>query len=127
MSIEIIKNPHGKIKEYDIVNVIQRLGVTSNLNGFQYIKTGVEILMSSDSYTSTISITKLYHEIGKLYSITPANVERCIRHAIQVSMGRVSHEFYKEVFVVDYDAECVPTNNEYISTLATYLRYHYVS
>lgn len=53
------------------------VGITANLRGFTFLN---EALMMWDPLEKTMD---LYTRIAKKYKVTPANVERTIRHAIE--------------------------------------------
>ena len=105
-----------------ITKTLHELGVPSHIKGYYYIREGITIVYKNPSIT--IGITKeLYPQIAKKYSSTVPNVERAIRHAIEVSWNRGDLDFMEEVFghSVDID-KAKPTNSEFIVTVADKLR-----
>lgn len=65
-----------------IEDVLIKIGVPSNLSGFDYIKEAVLIL---DRDGMNVKWTAVYYEIGKNHGKTPTMVERGIRHALEVA------------------------------------------
>lgn len=107
----------------DVVYTIQKLGISSNLFGFNYIRYAIELIAKDESYMHSIT-KRLYPEIARAFNSTSQRVERAIRHAIDVSMYRVNHEYWDMIF----DGICTlddvrPTNSEFLATLYTYLKY----
>lgn len=106
----------------EISNILHELGMPSHIKGYQYIRSGINILYE---HPETIGgITKeLYPELAKIYSTTVSRVERAIRHAIEVSWNRGNLDTMDNLFghSVDID-KAKPTNSEFIVTIADHLR-----
>ena len=70
-----------KKENKDIRKVLFKLGITSNLYGYQCILTGTEVVAKG-----TTKITEVYRRVYKILNATSAGaVERNIRHAIEIS------------------------------------------
>lgn len=69
------------IKREVVEDVLLKIGIPANFDGFNYIADAIEI-MEKDKNTK---ITTMYDEIGKKYETKGNNVERSIRHAFQVA------------------------------------------
>lgn len=69
----------------DVVeDILIKIGIPANLNGFDYIADAIEIL-DKEKNTKT---THLYHEVGKMHDTKWSCVERSIRHAFQVARSK---------------------------------------
>lgn len=114
-----------EVKEAEIVKTIQKLGISANLLGFQYIKCGVELLLLDDKNRSHGSMTNyIYPTIADKYNSTPSRVERAIRHAIEVCMSRGDTDTINSIFDGAYSPITgKPTNMEFLYTIATRLKY----
>ena len=66
----------------------------------------------------------MYHEIAKKYDSTIPNVERSIRHAIEISWNRGNWELMEDLFGHSIDMEkAKPTNREFIITIVDKLQF----
>ena len=108
--------------ESRIVEVLKDLGVPTNLNGYDYLRS--VIAMCVEDKTILESITgRLYPEIAERYDTTPSRVERAIRHAIEVAWDRGDLDVFKRYFGNTISSmRGKATNSEFISCIATNLR-----
>jgi two-component system response regulator (stage 0 sporulation protein A) len=106
--------------QISITNTLHELGVPSHIKGYQYIFEGIIVCIEKES----ISFTKeIYPIIAKKYDSTISNVERSIRHAIEISWNRGNWEIMEEFFGNSIDMEkAKPTNKEFIITIADKLK-----
>ena len=73
-----------KKENKDIRKVLFKLGITSNLYGYQCILTGTEVVDKG-----VTKITEVYKKVYKILKATSAGaVERNIRHAIEISCDK---------------------------------------
>ena len=104
-------------------DILRRLGIPSNLNGYTYLKKAA--VLAVEDPTMLNGITKvLYPEIAKKCETTSVRVERSIRHAIQTSWANGNESAYKDI--VDYSSKKheKPTNSHLISLMVErYLMY----
>lgn len=107
-------------KEIIITRILHDLGLPSNMKGYDYIKEAINIVYNKIN----ISFTKdVYPIIANIYKTTPNNVERNIRHAIDISWNRGNWDLMEEIFGYSIDQEkAKPTNKEYIITIADLLK-----
>lgn len=68
------------IKREVMEDVLLKIGIPANLDGFNYVADAIEIMEKEST-----KITTMYDEIGKKYETKGRNVERSIRHAFQVA------------------------------------------
>ncbi len=106
--------------QISITNTLHELGVPSHIKGYQYIFEGIIVCIEKES----ISFTKeIYPIIAKKYDSTISNVERSIRHAIEISWNRGNWEIMEAFFGNSIDMEkAKPTNKEFIITIADKLK-----
>ena len=106
--------------EMCIDKILHNLGMPSNIKGYQYIKDGIILLFNNN----ISSFTKdLYPTIAKKYDTNKENVERSMRHAIEISWNRGNWDLMEELFGYSIDQDkAKPTNKEYIITIVDYLK-----
>lgn len=76
-----------KKENKDIRKVLLKLGITSNLYGYQCILTGTEVVAKG-----VTKITEVYRRVYKILNATSAGaVERNIRHAIEISCKKTDY------------------------------------
>lgn len=112
-----IKERSSKRKKTQIVNVLSKLNFKTTLLGYEYIKEALILTLKDRSYIYNMT-TKLYPLIAEKYLTTIFNVERNIRHAIEVAWGRSNVNVIDEMFgyTVDIDRG-KPTNKEFIAMI----------
>lgn len=104
-----------------ITKLLHDLGLPSNIKGYDYIKEGIII---SYNNPHNISFTRdVYPIIANKYKSTSKNVERAIRHAIDISWNRGNWDLMEEIFGYSINQEkAKPTNKEYILTIVDNLK-----
>jgi len=76
---------------------LQKIGIPPNIFGYKYIKEG--IVMALENPTMIDKITKtFYPEIANKFSVNSYNVERAIRHAIEMCYKRGDQALLEEIF-----------------------------
>lgn len=100
MGVGQLKTPKVKMNtsiERAIVKKLRDLGVPANLNGYEYLKIGLSIVLEDPSITS--NMTKgLYPKIAEEAGSTSSKVERSIRQAVESCFNRLTTEQVKEYF-----------------------------
>lgn len=94
-----------------IGNILIELGITPDLNGFNYIITALELIKTVEK----VKTITLYGLIAKQYNTTATRVERCIRSAFG-KMNKKSDVYKKYVGINN------PTNGSVLHTLAFRLK-----
>ena len=114
--------PQIKDLETNITMYIQQLGVPAHINGYQYIRDA--IMMVIEDMDAINSITKfLYPTVAKHYNTTSSRVERAIRHAIEVAWDRGNPDILNELFgYTILSTRGKPTNSEFIAMIADKIR-----
>ncbi len=96
-----------------VVNILHKLGFGSNLKGYIYLKTAIVMSILDESLLDSIT-KRLYPEIAKEFKTTTYNVERAIRHAIEVSKAKEDEQAFTDIFG-DFPAKMVKiTNGKFI-------------
>ena len=106
-----------------ITRFLHCMGVPAHLNGYNYIRSSLELAIDDISTLSPIT-QKLYPAVAKKYNKSPQCIERSIRHAIKVSWARGNKKIIYDIFGETPENLChsYPTNSEYIAMLADNLR-----
>ena len=108
-----------------ITDVLHKLGVPSQLKGYEYIRDGIEMIIHKGR--GVLPITKeLYPSIAKRYKTTWTRVERDIRSAIECAYNRGDLDVIEEYFgmSVDYN-KSRPSNLQFLATVADRLKIKY--
>lgn len=111
----------------NIANTLKTLGISPGLDGYHYLKCAIKESMEDASLLHRI-VYRVYPMIAKKFSallqkqITPAAVERSIRHAIEQGWSRGSIEEQQNIFGYTVSVDTGrPTNAEFIATVTDYL------
>lgn len=106
------------LKEDDetTTEILHKLGISANFKGYYYLKKAIIFTVESPND----SLQSIYSKVALEYGATIQQVERNIRHAIEVSNSRSNHDFYVEIFGKEKSRK--PTNSEYISAVAEYIK-----
>lgn len=105
-----------------IINVLNKFGVPASLAGYEYLKTGIEILLQEPCLIHRIT-KGLYPKIAEEYNTKGTCIERSIRHAVEVVFDRNSPEYLE-----DYFGGCLSldngklTNSEFMDIVAEKVR-----
>lgn len=112
------------VKEHDIIKVLAEFGIPTNLKGYRYMKTAIELCVKDRSIMD--SVTKcLYPEIAKRHQVDGGQVEHAIRHAIQKAWKNHNTVLQKRLFGNSLENGVKPTNSAFIATVADYLELAY--
>lgn len=109
------KNLKIKISE-----MIKRLGVPTNLKGYDYLRDAIELVIKDKTYLYD-TVNSLYPEIAKKYiASSPNNIERNIRTAIEAAWERGNPKIWDEVFINQLKKR--PVNTEFVACVADYIK-----
>lgn len=99
-----------------IIDLLHLLGVPSNMKGYLYIKEAINIMYHTNN--NMVFNRDIYPLIADKYNTTISNVERSIRHAIEICILRCDTKIIERIFgnTIDY-IRAKPTNKEFIYTL----------
>ncbi len=111
---------HLNLQQF-ITKTLHELGVPTHIKGYNYIKEGILLVYEDPEHLSRMK--ELYPIIAKRFTSNVKNVERSIRHAIEISWNRGDWELMEDLFGHSIDMDkAKPTNSEYIITIADKLR-----
>ena len=106
----------------EITKLIHTLGMPAHVLGYEYTREA--ILLALGNKEMLRSITKdLYPAVAQTFNTTPSRVERAIRHAVELAWDRGDLDTLQEFFGFTVSSKKgKPTNSEFLSALADYLR-----
>lgn len=112
-------------KEYSIekkiYNLLEYLEVPKNIRGYKYLKEAIKIVY--ENYNSNILMKRdVYYKIACKFSDGINNVERIIRHAIEVTWRNEQEENRRQVFKECLFRKNKPTNTEFIMGAVEFLK-----
>ena len=96
-----------KKENKELRKVLLRLGISSNLEGFNYILAAVNII---ENKKGKVKLTEIYEKICRLEKAkTKHSVERAIRYAIELSYK--NNKYFREIYYKK------PVNHAFLSDL----------
>ena len=122
-------NIHWRLQKMDktfdkiLSDIILTLGISPSTVGSLYLSEAVKMMIEKPELK--MSITKgLYKELAEKFNTKQANIERGIRHAIDVSCAKNRIVELNKIFKVKiYKRNERPSNSEIISLLAERIPY----
>lgn len=116
------RSRHVNELEVSVTNVFQKLGIPAHIKGYYYLRSA--IIASIENPKLLESVTKLlYPYVAEQFSATPAQVERAIRHAIELAWDRGYGEALNEFLGYTVNpCKNKPTNSEFITLVADKMR-----
>lgn len=99
-------------------NILLQIGIPGNVAGSKYLLRAVEIAINNP--IAVMSVTKnIYPIIAMEYNTKATNIERSIRHAIEISWNKNKIVGLNQLFGIEiYSKKEKPTNSEFIALLA---------
>ena len=98
--------------------LLKKLGIWPNLNGYQYLLKGFELIQENSDYLQCVT-KRLYPDIGKVYKAKWPSVERAIRTCVISCWERGNRDFLNEM--AGYPLRERPTVSEFFSITWMYL------
>ena len=98
-----------------ISNTLQRLGLDTGLDGFNYLVTAIEL--HTDWGLSTM---ELYAEVARLYHTTVKCVEHASRYAVREGW---LHRDASTAYAVFGNNEDIPTTGKFIKQVSKYYKH----
>ena len=104
-----------------LATLFLKIGIPSQNKGYQYLIEAIKMVIEKPDLINNIT-KKLYPGIGDLYDTSSINVERAMRHAIEVAwesskLQNINELFECNVFAPNYK----PANGEFIALVSTRL------
>lgn len=104
--------------QQNIVIVLSEIGISPHLDGYQYIKTGVQLAMDDPSILERIT-SDLYPTIGEICDCSASQVERSMRYAIRHTFEDMDVITMETLFGYSpEETHHYPTNGEFIAIVA---------
>ena len=100
-----------------IRDILRKLRVPAHLTGFDYLVDAIAMTYLDKENITHITKT-IYPEIAKARNTSPSRVERCIRHAVSVTLFQGSKDMIFQVF---YEYPLNVTNSNFIASVTNYL------
>ncbi|NLC48654.1 MAG: sporulation transcription factor Spo0A [Tenericutes bacterium] len=120
-STKIIEYKNNTLQE-KISKVLHDLGIPSHIKGYQFIKAAILIVCNDNKFICEVT-KSIYPSLATNFNTSIYNIERSMRHAIEISFLRGDIELINEFFGHSISAEkSKPTNFEFIVTIADKLR-----
>lgn len=113
---------------YDkVVQFLIRIGMPPHFNGYRYVIDAVLLIIDDKTWLQGIT-KRLYPYVGQKYGHNAAQVERAIRHAIEVTWSKGNLEELERLFPYLVDAsKGKPTNSAFIAKVVDLVELHEVS
>ncbi len=105
--------------ENEVLNLIRKLGIKSNVLGYDYIKYILGKCLEDSRYCRRSMTKEIYPDCAKAFNTTESRVERAIRHALQSCWYELPEKF-QELFGAKF-FHTVPKNSEFICVASEYL------
>lgn len=113
---EMMKETPKSLTYHDrIVNLLLELGIPTHLRGYKHLVAAFEITHEHPEYLEQITCV-LYPEIAEVCNTLSRRVERCIRHAVEVSWDRAEYSTLVKYFGSSVSPKRGrPTNSEFLA------------
>lgn len=111
-----------KFLRKEVTKLLHTLGMPTHVLGYEYSREAILIALGNNAILR--DMTKgLYPAVAQAFNTTPSRVERAIRHAVELAWDRGDLDTIQKFFgfTVSYK-KGKPTNSEFLSALADYLR-----
>ncbi len=109
-------------REETIREILDRMSLDRKLKGYEYLVTVIGIACRSHTFFRAMT-TIVYPEAARIHGVKKAQVERCIRHAIDSAWMKGDMERQYAYFGNTIDGDRgKPTNSEFIARVTEALR-----
>ena len=101
-----------------LVEIMKEAGITANYLGYKYLTEAIKL--NYNSFECIQLHNKVYPAVAEKFGVKPSNVEKAIRHVIEVTWKK-NPEFCKKVLGEKaLSAEKKPANGAFIAAIAQY-------
>lgn len=101
--------------DQELSSLLLKIGIPPQNKGFRYISEAAKLIMAKPDLVNNLT-KKLYPDIGEIYHTGSNNVERGIRHAIEVAWNSGKLQNINKITDRELiDLKYKPTNGEFIS------------
>lgn len=106
----------------EITKLLRTFGMPTHVLGYEYTREAILITLGNNDILRAIT-RELYPAVAKAFNTTPGRVERAIRHAVELAWDRGDLDTLQRFFGYTISPKKgKPTNKEFLSALADYLR-----
>lgn len=95
-------------------------GVDPSLTGYEYLLTSIELCYEDNVLIQNIT-KELYHIVGRVHNANYANVERCMRHAIE-KMRQTECSWFRKEIIGLMENKWALTNSQFIAICVEILK-----
>ncbi len=114
--------PPQAMEEQRVTRMLGAIGVPSNLLGYGYLRTALEMILARPELGRGLMRT-LYPEVAAVHGTTARGVERAIRHAIGQTWARGGGKEYGRILGrLSSTVGERPTNGEFLAQVAEGIR-----
>ena len=101
-----------------ITNIFISVGIPAHIKGYQFLREAIKMAVACPDIINSIT-KRLYPEVADRFDTSASQVERAIRHAIEVAWNKGKIENINQIFGVKvYSGNEKPTNGEFIALVA---------
>ncbi len=105
----------------ELSEVLQRIGISPQLNGYDYSKYAIMLAIQEPNRTKRIT-NDLYPAVAQHFNVNYHNVERCIRTSIESAWLKGDYDFNNTLFKYTIDKNRgKPTNAVFIYVISQYM------
>lgn len=109
--------------EMEVTDFLHELGISNSLKGFQYLR--YAIIETVKDFKFADSIVDMYSVIANDFDDVASRVERAMRHGISKMVSDDKSDVVHETFKNTIHRKQIPTNSEFITTIADKFRLKY--
>jgi two-component system response regulator (stage 0 sporulation protein A) len=111
-------SPQPKTLDELVTSIFLIIGIPAHIKGYHYLREAVRMVFFHPEMINRIA-SEIYPRIAKKFNTTESQVERAIRHAIEVAWTRGRIENINQIFGYNiYGKNDKPTNGEFIALVA---------
>lgn len=119
---EFHKEQHRHYIQDRVVNYFSLIGVPPHYKGYRYLIDAISLVSEDSNWLNGIT-KRLYPSIGRRYNTSYMQVERAIRHAIEITWEKGDLDQLQRLFPYIVDAEKgKPTNSSFIATMVDIIK-----
>ncbi|MCQ2507400.1 MAG: sporulation initiation factor Spo0A C-terminal domain-containing protein [Dorea sp.] len=108
----------------EIVHTLRKLGITENLDGFEYLKEAIFMAVKDPSILNQVT-KELYPELAMKFGKTPDSVEHSMRYAIDKGWKTSNVDYIYEIFCFTVQTFAKPSIKYFIKNIASEIRLSY--
>lgn len=107
--------------EYRLTTLLENIGVPKHIKGFRYIFDAVMMVYQNQECINKMT-SVIYPNIAEQYKTNAGNVERAMRNAVDLTLGKADENILNIFKSAEYSKSGRVSNTEFISILAERLK-----